>query len=93
MPPNDPTYTFGNTNEGPSDPADDYVVVGPSATPLAGGICKAILCDSDGVVKLTNARGTVRDNISLVKGYNPLRASTIDTATVGSVPTKIIALY
>lgn len=90
---NDPTYTFGNTNEGAADPADDYVIVTPGAGDLAGGVCKAILCSTDGVLKLTNARGVERDNIPVVKGYNPLRAKVINTPGAGAVPTVVVALY
>lgn len=88
------TYTFAGRNEAASDPADDYVPVAPSATLLAGGECKAILCSADGALNLTSRiGGTVRANIPVQKGYNPLRATVINTPTVGTAPATVIALY
>lgn len=89
----DPTYTYGGKNEGPSDPADDYVTVVPSASDLADGVCKAIRCSADGALKLTNARGVERDNVPVFKGDNPLRAKVIAAPTVGSAPATVVALY
>jgi hypothetical protein len=89
----DSTYTFGGKNESASDPADDYVTVVPGAGELANGVCKAILCSADGALKLTTWRGTVRDNVPVQKGYNPLRAKVIDVPTVGAAPATVVALY
>lgn len=86
----DPTYT----NEGASDPADDYITVTPSATPLANGECKAILCSADGALNLTSrVGGNVRASIPVQKGYNPLRATVINTPTAGVAPATVVALY
>lgn len=89
----DPTYTFGGKNEQASDPADDYIVVAPSGVDLANGVCRAILCDSDGFLNLTTARGQVRASVPVLKGYNPLRAIRIAAPTSGAAPTTVVALY
>lgn len=90
---NDPTYTYAGKNEGASDPADDYVPVTPSATPLVDGVCKAILCSADGALNLTNARGVARASIPVQKGVNPLRAAVINNPTAGAAPATVVALY
>ena len=88
----EPSYTYGGKNEAVGDPADDYVPVTPSATPLADGTCRAILCSEDGFLNLTN-RGPERENIPVVKGFNPLRARVIDEPTAGAAPAVVVALY
>ncbi len=87
----DPSYTFGNQNEGASDPADDYVPITPSATVIPE--CKAILCSADGALNLTSRTGGIRINIPVQKGYNPLKATVINTPTAGSAPPIVVALY
>ncbi len=81
------------TSEEGSAPADDYVIVTPAATALAGGTCRAIRCSEDGVLNLTTEGGDLRENIPVFKGDNPLRAAIIDDPTAGTAPGVVIALY
>lgn len=76
-----------------TQPSREYVPVSPSGTALAGGLCRAILCDEDGALNLTDATGTVRANVPVQKGYNPLSAKVINNPSSGSAPGVIYALY
>lgn len=76
-----------------SNPSGDYPAVTPSSSELAGGLCRAILCDEDGALDLTDQTGAVRVNVPVQKGYNPLRAIVIDEPTSGTAPGAVFALY
>lgn len=74
-------------------PSSVYVPVTPGSGALTNGLCRAILCSADGALNLTDASGTVRTNVPVQKGYNPLRASVINNPSSGSAPTTVVALY
>lgn len=74
-------------------PATDYIIVTPSSSDLANGICRAIRCSEDGFLDLTTEMGVVRANIPVFKGDNPLQAKAIDDPTTGAAPGVVVALY
>lgn len=76
-----------------SEPSDVYVAVDPSGTALSLGPCRAILCSEDGALNLTDSTGSVRTNVPVQKGYNPLGASVINDPSAGSAPGTVYALY
>lgn len=76
-----------------SEPSDIYVPVSPGSSDLALGMCRAILCSEDGALNLTDATGTIRTNVPVQKGYNPLGASVINDPSAGSAPGTVYALY
>lgn len=76
-----------------SYPSGTYLPITPGSAELANGLCRAILCDEDGALDLTDQSGEVRVNIPVQKGYNPLRAIVIDEPTSGAAPGVVVALY
>ena len=76
-----------------SEPSEFYVPVTPGGTALAGGLCRAIVCNEAGALNLTDASGAVRQNIPVQAGLNPFRASVINAPSSGSAPSVVVALY
>ena len=54
------------------------------------GLCRAILCGTEGTATLKDATGTTRTLVPLQKGYNPIRACRILLAGTAS---DLWALY
>jgi hypothetical protein len=70
-------------------PADAFVKVTKANSNLSG-ITKALLVGTAGAANLMQADGTVRENVPLVRGYNPLRVLQVRT---GGTADDIWALY
>jgi len=85
----DPQALIGDRTQ----PSEFYLAVTPGGTALANGACRAILCDEDGALNLTDLSGAVRANVPVQKGYNPLVASVINTPSAGSAPGVVYAIY
>lgn len=60
---------------------------------LANGECKAILANAAGTANLTFANGMTAVDYPLQAGYNPIRATVINTPTSGTAATGVWALY
>jgi hypothetical protein len=73
--------------------ATDYYAVTLSATPLANGVCRAILAGSSGLVNLTTEEGVVKVDFPLQAGYNPVRAKAINQSSTGPHASNVWALY
>lgn len=77
-----------------SAPLDDLVPVTLAGTPLPNGTCRCILVETAGRVNITMQDGTtVRQNVPLQAGYNPIVASAINAPTAGTAATGIFAGY
>jgi len=74
-------------------PAQFYVPITPGASLLADGACRSILVEVAGVLNLTQPDGTVRSNVPLSAGINPLCAIRINAPTSGTAATGVWALY
>ena len=72
---------------------DYYVPITPSASNLANGVCRAILVEVAGVLNLMQPDGTVRANVPLQAGYNPICAKRISAPSAGTAATGVWALY
>jgi hypothetical protein len=73
--------------------ADRAVSVTLGSAALANGECKAILANAAGTVNLTFADGTTATSFPLQAGYNPIRATVINTPSSGTAATGVWALY
>lgn len=88
-----PNPAFGTLSD-KGEPSDWYLPVAPGSGQIAAGkLCRAILCSEDGALNLTDASGSVRANIPVQKGYNPLQASVINNPSAGSAPGVVVALF
>lgn len=72
---------------------DFAVSVTLGSSELANGECKAILAGTAGTVNLTFANGYTATDYPLQAGYNPIRATVINTPTSGTAATGVWALY
>lgn len=85
---------FFRAGDASSAPLDDIVPVVLGAGALPGGTCRTILVETAGRVNVTVGDGTtVRANVPLQVGYNPIVAWAIDAPTAGTPPTGIFAGY
>jgi hypothetical protein len=89
--PNEITFNSGDAS---SAPLDDIVPVTLASTVLPNGVCRCIVAETAGRVNLTMQDGTtVRPNVPLVAGYNPIVAWAIAAPTAGTAATGIFAGY
>lgn len=89
--PNDITFSSGDAS---SAPLDDIVPVTLASTALTGGICRCIVAETAGRVNITLRDGTtVRANVPLVAGFNPIIAWAIAAPTSGTAATGVFAGY
>lgn len=88
---NDITFNSGDAS---SAPLDDVVPVTLATTALLNGTCRCIIAETAGRVNLTMKDGsTVRENVPLVAGYNPIVAWAIAAPTSGTPATGLFAGY
>lgn len=71
-------------------PAERYVPVAKSDTDLVDGPCRALLVGTAGTATLMQIDGTIRANVPLVQGLNPLACKQVRT---GGTAADIWALY
>ena len=71
-------------------PATRYVPVVKADADLPDGLCRGLLVGTAGTANLMQEDGTVRANVPLQAGYNPLRATQV---RVGGTAADIWALY
>lgn len=77
-----------------SAPLDDIIPVTLASTALTGGTCRCIVAETAGRVNITLADGTtVRANVPLVAGFNPIIAWAIAAPTSGTAATGVFAGY
>jgi hypothetical protein len=89
--PNDITFNSGDTS---SAPLDDVVPVTLATTALPNGTCRCIIAETAGRVNVTLQDGsTVRANVPLQAGYNPIVAWAIAAPASGTAATGIFAGY
>lgn len=75
----------------PDWPAAKYAPVTPDdVNPLPGGDCRCLLVGTGGTANLVQPDGTLRTNVPLQTGYNPLIVKQVKT---GGTATGIWALY
>jgi len=70
--------------------ARKFVPVTKAPADLPGGVCRSLLVGTAGTANLKDEDGTVRNNVPLQQGYNPLRCSQVLT---GGTADDIWALY
>lgn len=70
--------------------ANHYVPVTKADADLPGGICSGLLVGTAGSANIMEPDGTIRANVPLVVGYNPISARQI---RLGGTATDIWALY
>lgn len=73
-----------------SAPADAFVPVTPANADLPDGVCRGLLVGTAGTANLTQIDGTVRTDVPLQQGYNPLACLQVRT---GGTADDIWALY
>lgn len=71
-------------------PASVYDPVTKADADLPGGITRGLLVGSSGTANLMQPDGTVRADVPLQQGYNPLQVRQVRT---GGTATNIWALY
>ncbi len=71
-------------------PADAYAPVTKANADLPGGVCRGLLVGSPGTANLQEVDGTIRANVPLQQGYNPLVCKQVRT---GGTADDIWALY
>lgn len=74
-------------------PASIYVPVTLNGNAFADGTCRALLVETAGRANLTQSNGTIRENVPLVVGYNPIKCKAANTPTSGDAATGVWALY
>lgn len=88
---NDSFALLGGSAPGLSAPSPKYVPVTKSdAADLPDGVCRALLVGTEGTANLHQPDGTVRENVPLQQGYNPLGARRVK---LGGTADDIWALY
>jgi len=73
-----------------TSPATVYAPLTKANTNLAGGACYALLVGTAGTANLMQPDGTVRANVPLQAGYNPIGCLQVRT---GGTADNIWALY
>jgi len=73
-----------------SAPSRKFAPVTKADADLPGGPCRGLLVGTAGTANLGEQDGTVRTNVPLVAGYNPL---TVQQVRTGGTATDIWALY
>lgn len=73
-----------------SRPADAFVLVTKADANLPGGACRSLLVGTAGTANLMQLDGTIRTNVPLQAGYNPLACRQVRT---GGTAADIWALY
>lgn len=73
-----------------SAPADDFVPVTKADTDLPDGTCRGLLVGTAGTANLHTKDGTLRSNVPLQQGYNPLICKQV---RLGGTAADIWALY
>ena len=87
----DPFALLGRSAPGLSAPAFKYVLVTKSDTvDLPDGTCRALLVGAAGAANLIDPDGTLRPDVPLQQGYNPLGAKRVKT---GGTADNIWAIY
>lgn len=71
-------------------PALDVVPVTKADANLPNGVCRGLLVGSAGTANLMSPNGTIRTNVPLQQGYNPLQCLQVRT---GGTAADIWALY
>ena len=72
------------------DPAYKYAPVTKADAELPSGMCRALLVGEAGTANLMEPDGTIRTDVPLQVGYNPLRCRQV---RLGGTATDIWALY
>lgn len=85
--PKDIAFKYGDAS---SAPADDYVPVTKADSDLPDGVCRGLLVGVAGTLNLQTFEGTVRANVPVVAGYNPLICKQVRS---GGTATDVWALY
>jgi hypothetical protein len=73
-----------------TSPAAEYVPVTKANNDLAGGTCRGLLVGTAGTANLMQHDGTIRENVPLEAGINPIMARQVRT---GGDADDIWALY
>ena len=73
-----------------SSPAELYIPVTKADTDLPGGICRGLLVGVAGTANLQQMDGTIRTNVPLQQGYNPL---VVKQVRAGGTAADIWAIY
>jgi len=73
-----------------TSPAVKFAPVTKADADLPGGACRGLLVGTAGTAVLMEQDGTVRTNVPLVAGYNPL---TVQQVRLGGTAADIWALY
>jgi hypothetical protein len=73
-----------------SAPATTFVLVTKADANLAAGACRALLVGTAGTANLMQQDGTIRTDVPLQAGYNPLSVLQVRT---GGTASDIWALY
>jgi hypothetical protein len=73
-----------------TSPAEVFTPVTKADSDLAGGLCRALLVGTAGTANLMQLDGTVRADVPLQQGFNPLAVRQVRT---GGTADDIWALY
>lgn len=73
-----------------TEPAERYVPVTKADTDFVDGLCRGLLVGTAGTANLKQLDGSVRSNVPLQQGYNPLAVLQVRT---GGTADNIWALY
>lgn len=76
--------------EGLSSPAVSIVPVTKANAALPNGQCRALLVGTAGTANIHDGTGTLRENVPLQVGYNPIRCRQVRT---GGTADNIWAIY
>lgn len=85
-----PEKIRGQFSDVSSAPADAFVPVTKADADLVDGACRGLLVGTAGTANLKQIDGTVRANVPLQQGYNPLACLQVRT---GGTAADIWALY
>jgi len=73
-----------------TNPVTQYVPVTKADSDLPSGTCRCLLVGTAGTAKLMQPNGTIRDDVPLQAGYNPLEVKQV---MLGGTASNIWALY
>jgi len=74
----------------PTSPADVFPPVTKADAEMPGGPCRGLLVGTAGTANLMQQDGTIRANVPLQQGYNPL---VVRQVRMGGTADNIWALY
>lgn len=67
-----------------TEPAEEFAPVTKADSDLPGGLCRGLLVGTAGTANLKQLDGTIRANVPLQQGYNPLAVLQVRTGGTAS---------